>query len=61
MKSKRKTEFLKKMKELKIFALHVRNCFELGPHPLRAEGVYASDLLEEVERDVLSMLKEVGR
>lgn len=41
------TPMLEKLERLRKFTLHVRNCYELGPHPLRAEGVMMTQVVEE--------------
>ena len=41
-----------KLKKLRDFTLHVRNCHELGPHPLRMEGVQMTDLVDELIKDM---------
>ena len=45
-----------KLKRLRDFTLYVRNCHELGPHPLRMEGVLMTDLVDEVIEETDALL-----
>ena len=45
-----------KLKRLRDFTLHVRNCHELGPHPLRMEGVLMTDLVDKVIEETDALL-----
>ena len=47
-----------KLKRLRDFTLYVRNCHELGPHPLRMEGVLMTDLVDKVIEETDALLKE---
>ena len=44
-------EITKKLKRLRDFTLLVRNCYELGPHSLRHEGVLMTDCVDEIIRE----------
>ena len=48
----------KDLKQLQNFTLHVRNCADLGPHPLRAEATLMTALVNKIINEHVALKEE---